>query len=213
MKTKEKVSISSIVDPMLEAGKYTRADIMAEVRKLRPDFKDPSAAVSNGVRRLANKGKAGTLQDGPKESKPNPVAPKEPKVKAPRKAREPAKDGKASIPSIVDPMLLKGTYTRAEIMAEVRAKRPDFKDPSAAVSNGFRRVMAAGENPGLKEGERRRSTAGTKRGPSQTTIKDAIIKIDTWAQRTTDEVCTAFKRQAKEKAEFKKRKKARRIWP
>ena len=100
---------------------------------------------------------------------------------------------KHSIPGIVDPMLLTGKYTRQQIMDEVRRLRPDFKDPSAAVSNGLIRCHKRGEHPGLIEGERARHT-GVKRGPSISTLADRFAKIDAWAERATAEVAEGFRR-------------------
>lgn len=59
MKTTDatKVSISSIADPLLLAGVSTRTQIMDQIRKLRPDFKDPSAGIANRFRALVHDGK------------------------------------------------------------------------------------------------------------------------------------------------------------
>jgi hypothetical protein len=118
------------------------------------------------------------------------------------------------IPSIVDPMIEQGIFTRAEIMAEVRRLRPDFKDPSAAVSNGFRRLVAAGKNACIKDsGEPRKSRAGVPRAPAESVVKKRIEKIDAWAARMNDEIGEGFRRLAAFQAKTAKEPKLRRIWP
>jgi hypothetical protein len=115
-----------------------------------------------------------------------------------------------SIPGIVDPMLETGKYTRAEIMAKVRELRPDFKDPSAAVSNGFIRLRKQGKEGHLIEVERPRR-AGRPTGPSQRTVADRHAKIDAWAARMDLEIAEGFAKRDKFMAQ--PRQPMRRIWP
>ena len=125
-----------------------------------------------------------------------------------------------SIPGIVDPMLIKGTFTRAQIMDEVRRLRPDFKDPSAAVSNGMRRQQAAGNHPALVEIPRERKAPRPKSGKRTTRNPDArlpvvdrLAKLDAWAARVGDEVHAGFKRRDEFLAAAKLEPKHHRIWP
>jgi|CXWL01.1.fsa_nt_gi sirohydrochlorin ferrochelatase len=120
-----------------------------------------------------------------------------------------------SIPGIVDPMLIKGTFTRVQIMDEVRRLRPDFKDPSAAVSNGFRRQVAAGNHPAIVEIPRERKAPkapGVKRTRMAAPITDRLAKLDEWATRMNDEIGMGFKRLAAYKLAQAKEPKLRRIW-
>ncbi len=125
-----------------------------------------------------------------------------------------------SIPGIVDPMLVKGTFTRTQIMEEVRRLRPDFKDPSAAVSNGMRRQLALGNHPGLVEVHRERKVGAVKSGKrttrnpdSRLPITDRLAKLDAWAERTTVEVVAGFKKLEDYKARSAGEPRHRRIWP
>lgn len=123
---------------------------------------------------------------------------------------------KTSIKSIVDPMLLAAKYTRKEMMDEVRRLRPDFKDPSAAVSNAFRRLVAGGEHPGMKEVE---SVPRAKRDPAapkvlaRRTIDARVAKLDAWASETSEWVAAGFKRIEQFKVECAKRPKLEKVWP
>jgi len=63
----KKASVREIVDPMLKTGKYTRAEICAEILKARPDYKDPSAAVSDGMIRLRDSGTEWSMKDTPRK--------------------------------------------------------------------------------------------------------------------------------------------------
>lgn len=126
---------------------------------------------------------------------------------------------KVSVVGIVDPMLLKGTFTRAEIMAEVRRLRPDFKDPSAAVSNGFRRQVHAGNHPALIEVERERKASAPKTGrrkaknpDARMPLADKLAKIDAWASRLDEEVHAGFRRLEKFRLAAAAEPKMRRVW-
>lgn len=127
---------------------------------------------------------------------------------------------KPSITGIVDHMLIKGTFTRAEIMAEVARLRPDFKDPSAAVSNGMRRQLSLGNHPAIVEVYRERK-AGTPKGSKRTKrnpdsrlpLADKLAKVDAWAARMDLEISSGFKRLAEFKERAAKEPRMRRVWP
>lgn len=51
-----------------------------------------------------------------------------------------------SIASIVDPLLLNGS-PRLEIVKAIKAGRPDFKCPTAAIGNRIRALLQAGKDP------------------------------------------------------------------
>ena len=51
----------------------------------------------------------------------------------------------------------------SEIMDEVARVRPDFKDPSAAVSNGLHRFRTNGLEGSIKEGDRKRKARGPRK--------------------------------------------------
>lgn len=117
----------------------------------------------------------------------------------------------ASVPGIVDPMVEAGTYTRAEIMAKVRELRPDFKDPSAAVSNGIIRMRNAGKNCILKEGERKAVVRGHAAPSARRAIANRFAKLDAWAARMDIEIAEGFARFRKYMD--KPMPKYARIWP
>ena len=121
---------------------------------------------------------------------------------------------KPSVPGIVDPMLMKGTYSRAEIMAEVRRLRPDFKDPSAAVSNGMRRCAGKGT---VKDAPRERGSAnmGTigREASLDRWFKRRMAALDAWVERTDAEVSAGFRRLAEFQAVEAKRPRLHRVWP
>ncbi len=195
----EKPSIASIVDPMLKSGK-PRAEILAAIAKARPDFKCPSAGIGNRVRALADAGKPG-------------ATPKPAKAGAPV-VRRATDGGKLSAGDIAEPMLLKGTHTRIEIMAEVARLRPDFKDPSAAVSNRFRLLVQQGKNPGLKEGVRPvRDGAALVAASRGASIKRRLEQWDEYVKRNKEEVSNYMARLRKMDAEHAKQPRLRRVWP
>lgn len=125
-----------------------------------------------------------------------------------------------SIPGIVDPMLLLGTFTRAQIMDKVRELRPDFKDPSAAVSNGFRRQVALGKHPALVEVYKERKARAVKSGKrtkanpdGRMPLKDRLAKVDAWAARMDTEIMAGFAHCAAIRAKGAAEPRMRRIWP
>jgi hypothetical protein len=122
---------------------------------------------------------------------------------------------KASIPGIVDPMLEAGTFTRQEIMAKVRELRPDFKDPSAAVSNGFRRLVAAGKYPALKDAgaPRVKRQPGAPRQASPAVLAERLAKVDAWAARMDVEISDGFAKRDRFLASRAAEPKHRRVWP
>ena len=123
------------------------------------------------------------------------------------------KDNKISTSSIVDPMLEAGASTRAEIVAEVRRLRPDYKYPSAAVSNGFSRLVAAGKHPSTKDaGARRERKSGVPRPVPESRIKERMAKIDAWAARMDQEIGDFFDRVRAFDIARAKEPKPRRIW-
>ena len=122
------------------------------------------------------------------------------------------KDGKVSVPSIIDPMLLAGTHTRADIIAAVRSARPDYKDPAAPISDRFKALVIAGKNPGLVEGERKPRAKGVPAGPTVRTIKQQMAKIDERAARVSEEVAAGFKWKDEFMAEVAKRPRAKHVW-
>ena len=186
----ERISIAEIVDPMLKAKK-PREEIICAIRKARPDFKSPSAGIANRVRALGAPAPAGGA----------------------RKAR--AASGKMSAGDVAEPMLLEGTHMRAEIMAAIAKARPDFKDPSAAVSNRFRDLVAQGKHPGLVEVDRPRRAKG-KAGetPAATLAKrreQRLARLDKWAKETTDEVESNFAKLRKFQTDVAAQPKARKV--
>ncbi len=142
---------------------------------------------------------------------------------------QPCKTGKtstpapvlASVPGIVDPMLKTGKYTRAQIMDEVRRLRPDFKDPSAAVSNGLIRLRQSNAAGGLvevpKERKPKAANTGTRRragvvAGARRNIADSLQKIDDWAARMTDEISAGFRRRDEYLAEMALQPRHHRVW-
>lgn len=148
--------------------------------------------------------------DGPRELKKLLTIPKAANAKAP--------DGKVSVSSIIEPLLLEGKSTRAEIVAKVKEARPDLKDPSAAISNVFRALAKADKNPhvvvvGGKVG------VGAKRGIEaaqaarvQQAHERRMDRIQEWADRTTTEVSALFKRRDEFRAAWKAEPKHKRVW-
>ena len=123
------------------------------------------------------------------------------------------KDGKVSIPSIIDPMLLKGGFTRADIIAAVRAARPDYKDPAAPISDRMKALLKEGKAPSLVWGERKAPRAkGVKVGPTRRTIDEGMARIDAWAARMDAEISAGFKRLAEMQAAEAARPRLKRIW-
>ena len=128
---------------------------------------------------------------------------------------------KISVKVILNPMLLAGTFTREEMIAELRKKRPDLASPSSTVSKRFMLLQAEGKQPAIKETARERKTAatpGTKRaaaaGPaSSASLKERLAKIDEWAARADEEIMAGFRRRDEFLAKAAKEPKMRRIWP
>ncbi len=125
-----------------------------------------------------------------------------------------------SVPGIVDPMLLTGKYTRAQVMDEVRRLRPDFKDPSAAVSNGLIRLRKGNQAGGLVEVQRERKAKAPRAARTRTAgnpdnrlpLADKLAKLDAWAACTTSEVEAGFKRLAAYRAKTAAEPKHRQVW-
>lgn len=125
---------------------------------------------------------------------------------------------KVLVASIVDPLLLAGGKTRKEIMEAVRAARPDFKDPSAAVSNAFRRLIQAGKNPSIVQTERSARAVKGRRPPALAAkaVADRIAKVEAWAARMDQEIHQSFVRLAENNAvaHLERRKNpVRAVWP
>lgn len=114
---------------------------------------------------------------------------------------------KVSVPGIVDVLLAKGTYTRKEIMAEVAKQRPDFKDPSAAVSNGMRRLQDKDQTGGIKEVPRA-ARASRSSSKSMFTKEDRIKRE--FVRHRADFAVGAKRREDESKIQKPKMK---RVWP
>ena len=100
-------------------------------------------------------------------------------------------------------------------MAAIAAARPDFKDPSAAVSNCFRKLVAQGKHPGLVEVDRPRRAPGSAETPAATLAKrreQGLARLDKWAEETTDEVKAGFAKLRKFQADCAAQPKARKVW-
>ena len=119
------------------------------------------------------------------------------------------KEKKVSVWDISFRMLTEGKYTRKEIMDEIRKQRPDFKDPSACVSNQMSRMRKADKpftlkDAGVRKARKPKATGnGEETGP-RIPLEEQRRRVLAWKERTTVEVAAGFKRvkdrQAKNEA-------------
>ena len=119
-------------------------------------------------------------------------------------------NGRMSVSSIVDPLLMAGGKTREEIAGEIRRLRPDFKDPSAGISNRMRKLQEEGKNPSLAGSPVRARSSGASRPASG--LKARFAAIDAWAARGDELVAFWSRRLAELQAADSKRQAFRRIW-
>ena len=131
-----------------------------------------------------------------------------------------AEDGKVSVKTILNGPLLAGTHTREQLIALLRAQRPDLKSPSSTVSKRMMLLQAEGKHPALievyKPASERKATGGQRRRTgnpdARLPLADKLAKLDAWAQRTTEEIQAGFKRLAAYQAKAAAEPKHRRVW-
>jgi hypothetical protein len=134
------------------------------------------------------------------------------KLKAAKQAKA-STDGKVSIASILEPMLLEGTYNRQELIAAVLAKRPEYKYPGAIVLVMFKKMTAAGRPVAIKDSDKR--VVGIDAARLAQVAKRAderVARLDKWAAETTDMVADGFNRLGRFQAAWKAEPKHKRIW-
>lgn len=115
---------------------------------------------------------------------------------------------------IAEPMLLAGTFTRAQIIEEIRRLRPDFKDPSAVISSRFRELVHAGKSPGLVEAARTTRQAASRlvEANSSRRREAKLARLEQWAKETTEAVSEGFAKLAEFQRKVAAQPKARKVW-
>lgn len=134
---------------------------------------------------------------------------------------KPADDGKVSVKVILNGPLLAGTHTREQLIALLRAQRPDLKSPSSTVSKRMMLLQAEGKHPALievyKPASQRKATGGQRRRTgnpdTRLPLQDRLAKLDAWAARTTEEVSAGFKRMQAMRDKAAAEPRHRRVWP